>query len=219
VNKVGARPKYDMYEVLEAARLYPDNVQAAAAHLECTYDTFDRYMMNAGLPIIPRRSKAPIAGYKRIDWNAANVAKLKGLIDKEPRLHAIARDAADERHEHIRDRAAAMFGVTSLTELDMSQMRMLIDVYTQMLKPEPTTPVVMGRGAFAGLPKRVTPTPAPAPPKPAKLQSAQIVREPRWCAPDGSKPDLTVRRRTFKKAHNFDPNLKIERGGVEEIPW
>ena len=85
MSKVGARPKYGMYEVLEAARLYPDNVQAAAGHLGCTYDTFDRYMMNAGLPIIPRRSKAPIAGYKRIDWNAENVAKLKGLIDKEPR--------------------------------------------------------------------------------------------------------------------------------------
>ena len=43
--------------------------------------------------------------------------------------HAIAREAAEERHEHIRDRAAAMFGVTSLTELEMSQMRALIDVY------------------------------------------------------------------------------------------
>jgi hypothetical protein len=148
-------------------------------------------------------------------------------IDASPEqmrmVHAIARDAAKERHEDVRDRAARMFGVDSLTQLDMNQMRQLIDVYAQMLKPEPAPPVVMGRGAFGGLPKRVNPTPAPAPSRPVKLQSAQIVREPRWCTPDGSKPDLVVQRPTWhlkkKKAHNFDPNLKIERGGVEEIPW
>jgi hypothetical protein len=139
-------------------------------------------------------------------------------------VHAIARDAAKERHEDIRDRAARMFGVDSLTELDMDQMRALIDVYAQMLKPEPAAPVVMGRGAFGGLPKRVNPKPAVESPKPAKLHSTPMLAtatDPRWCTPDGSKPDLVVQRPTFhlKKAHNFDPNLKIARGGVEEIPW
>jgi hypothetical protein len=139
-------------------------------------------------------------------------------------LHAVARDAADERHEHIRDRAATMFGVTSLTELDIDQMRQLIDVYAKMLKPEPASPVVvMGRGAFGGLPKRVNPSPAVEAPKPAKLKSTQMLTtEPRVTTPSGRPQDLTVVRPTFhlkKAAHNFDPNLKVALGGVEEIPW
>jgi hypothetical protein len=145
-------------------------------------------------------------------------------------VHAIARDAAEERHEHVRDRAARMFGVTSLTELDMDQMRQLIDVY-KMMKPERAPPVmVMGRGALGGLPKRVTPVKPDVAPKPAKLHSTQMLAtDPR--TPVGSKPaligssgvaDLVVQRPTFlkkKAVHNFDPDLKVVRGGVEEIPW
>jgi hypothetical protein len=130
-------------------------------------------------------------------------------IDASPEqmrmLHAIARDAADERHEHIRDRAAAMFGVDSLTELDMSQMRQLIDVYAKMRKPEPVKPHVAGRGAFAGLPNRVSPKPAVEAPKPV----VRVSVAPKVLPAPVVKP----------KVYNFDPNLKIQRGGVEEIPW
>jgi hypothetical protein len=122
-------------------------------------------------------------------------------------VHAIARDAADERHEHIRDRAAAMFGVDSLTELDMAQMRQLIDVYAKMLKPEPPADMVTGRGAFAGLPKRVTPKFDPEPAKPiVRVSVAPII------------PPATPRRPAT--VHNFDPALKIRRDdGLDQIPW
>jgi hypothetical protein len=123
-------------------------------------------------------------------------------------VHAIARDAAEERHEHIRDRAATMFGVTSPNELDMNQMRALIDVYAKMLKPEPAPPVlVMGRGAFGGLPKRVTPTPPVEAPKPV----VRVSVSPKVLPPAPPKP---------RTVHNFDPGLKIARGGgLEEIPF
>jgi hypothetical protein len=132
-------------------------------------------------------------------------------IDASPEqmrmVHAIARDAADEGHEHIRDRAANMFGVDSLKDLDMAQMRQLIDVYAQMLKPEPPPPVVAGRGAFAGLPKRVTPTPAAPPSKPA----VRVSVAPKILPPAPPKP---------RTVHKFDPGLKIRRGdGLEEIPF
>jgi hypothetical protein len=81
----GARLKYEIDTILEAARLFPGNVQAAAEHVGCTDSTIDAYMQKAGLPIIPRRSKVPKLGVKKVDWNAAAILKLKALIDLEPR--------------------------------------------------------------------------------------------------------------------------------------
>jgi hypothetical protein len=41
-------------------------------------------------------------------------------------LHAVARQAG-EAHDHIRDRAATLFAIDSLTELSNDQARLLID--------------------------------------------------------------------------------------------
>jgi hypothetical protein len=124
-------------------------------------------------------------------------------------LHAVAKTAAGENHQHIRDRAARMFDLTSLTELTMDQARELIELYQALIKPpEPPAPVVMGRGAFGGLPKKVAAKVAAAVAKPA-TPSAES-RVPPRPAPPVAKP---------RPVHNFDPNLKIVKGGVEEIPW
>ena len=139
-------------------------------------------------------------------------------------LHVVAKTAG-ENHDHIRGRAARLWGLESLEDLTMDQARQLIEVYNDIINPpEPPASMVSGRGAFAGLPKFHNKKPAPAPSKPAKLQCAQIATEtePRSLSPSGSKPELTVPKPTWhlkKAAHNFDPNLKIQRGGVEEIPW
>jgi hypothetical protein len=106
----------------------------------------------------------------------------------------------------------------------MDQARQLIEIYDALINPpEPPASMVIGRGAFAGLPKFHNKKPAPAASKPAKLQSAQIAAaEPRVTTPSGLKPDLVVQKPTWhlkKPAHNFDPNLQIQRDGVEEIPW
>ena len=72
-----------------------------------------------------------------------------------------------------------------------------------MLKPETPPPVVSGRGAFAGLPKRVAAKPAVAP-------SRLVVS----AAPNIQPAPVKMR------VHNFDPGLQINRGdGLEEIPW
>ena len=81
-------------------------------------------------------------------------------------LHAVAKQAG-ESHEHIRDRAATEFGIESLTELTMEQARQLISTYNDINHPpEPVVATVSGRGAFAGLPKRVAPKAARAPVQP-----------------------------------------------------
>lgn len=107
MSKPGARPKHELSVILEAARLFPDNVQAAAEYVGCTYTTIDRYMMNAGLPIIPRRTKSPVAGYRKIDWNAASVAKLQALIDKRPR------PSIDEIATKMQCKKPALYGIMS----------------------------------------------------------------------------------------------------------
>jgi hypothetical protein len=111
VNKPGARPKHELSVILEAARLFPDNVQAAAEYAGVTYTTIDRYMTNAGLPIIPRRTKSPVAGYKKIDWNTASVAKLKALIDTKPR------PSIDEIAAEMGCKRPAIYGIMSKLRL------------------------------------------------------------------------------------------------------
>jgi hypothetical protein len=114
----GARLKYELNTILDAARLFPDNVQAAAAHVGCTYDTIDNYMIKAGLPIIPRRSKAPKLGVKKVDWNAAAVLKLKALIDLEPR------PSIDQIAAEMQCSRAALAGIMSKLRLSFRESRL-----------------------------------------------------------------------------------------------
>ncbi len=127
--------------------------------------------------------------------------------EQQRMLHAVARTAADEKDEHIRDRAAGLFGLTSLTRLTMSQARQLIDIYQKMLPPlETPKPRAMGSGAFVGFPKRVA-----KPADPAPSEAAMVVS-----APTKPAPILPAKSPT----HRFDRKLKIARGGdLEEIPW
>jgi hypothetical protein len=151
-------------------------------------------------------------------------------INRPDEAAAVKAKQAGENHDMIRDRGARLWDLTSLTELTMDQARQLIEIYDDLIKPpEPSPPVVMGRGAFGGLPKRVTPSPAAAPSRPAKVldypdtelkepvraykdtfSAVPVVKEmlatPRWCTPDGSKPDLVIqnpRSRLKKAVHNF----------------
>jgi hypothetical protein len=122
-------------------------------------------------------------------------------------LHVKAKQAGENR-DMIRDRGARLWDMTSLTELTMEQARELIEIYDDLINPpEPAAPVVMGRGAFGGLPKRVTPTPAVEAPK----HVVRVSVAPKVLPPAPPKP---------RTVHNFDPALKIRRGdGLEEIPF
>jgi hypothetical protein len=97
----------------------------------------------------------------------------------------------------------------------MEQARELIEVYNDLIAPQPVKPTVMGRASFCGLPKRVAAKPIVAPSRPATMPSAapRVTTEPmppvRYPAHVRAKPP----------AHNFDPHLEIARGGVEDIPW
>jgi hypothetical protein len=89
--------------------------------------------------------------------------------------HGIAKTAAGEDHGQIRDRASRMFGVTSLKELTMSQMRQLIDEYQAMLVPEPVAATPVKYSNFGSLPKFTNKKPAAEPSKPATpLKSTQV---------------------------------------------
>jgi hypothetical protein len=116
---MATRPKYDMNIILEAARPFPDDVQAAAEHADCHY-SIDRYMRSAGLPIIPRRSKAPKLGVKHVDWNAAAILKLKSLIDSTPR------PSIDQIAAEMQCSRAALYGIMSKLRLSFRDTKLEI---------------------------------------------------------------------------------------------
>jgi hypothetical protein len=123
-------------------------------------------------------------------------------------LHAIAREAG-EAHDHIRDRAATLFSIDSLTELSSDQARQLIDVYSDIVNPPP--PPQPTRFDFGRLPKRVAQKPAAAASEPAK---AHVPAATRSTGGIGRIPPAVAKPKPFK----FDPKHGID-PSLEEIPW
>jgi hypothetical protein len=117
-------------------------------------------------------------------------------------LHAIARQAG-ETHEHIRDRAAALFDLTSLTELSSDQARVLIDSYKTIVKKAaalPSKPVAQA----------VPETPVAPPPSAASRSFGGIGRITTGPAP---KPTFLLQPKPTRAAvptFNPDPHFKID---------
>jgi hypothetical protein len=146
-------------------------------------------------------------------------------------LHAIARQAG-ETHEHIRDRAAAQFDLTSLTELSSDQARVLIDTYKGIVNPpEPPQPT---RFNFGTLPKRVEKKPAAETPKPVAqaVPAPPIAPQPsaasrssggigQFTTGPAPKPTFHLQPKPSRApvpSFNPDPYFKID-PELAKIPW
>jgi hypothetical protein len=129
------------------------------------------------------------------------------------KLHAVAKQAG-EGHDHIRDRAATLWDIGSLKDLDSVQASHLIDVYQAEIEPPKSpAPAPIPRFNFGSLPKRVEKKAAAAASRPVPA-AASI--HPALVMPPVGRPVPSPA--TNKPSRPRRPNIAID-PELEKIPW